>query len=101
MASAPADSFCVYIILRCVDGSLYVGHTRNLTDRVKTHNDGLGAAWTARRLPVQLVYEETQNSQQSAVARERQIKRWTHAKKLSLVSGDLAKLKSLAKRRIR
>jgi len=35
-----------------------------------------------------------------AVARERQIKRWTHAKKLALINGDLAKLKSLAKRRV-
>jgi len=34
-------------------------------------------------------------------ARERQIKHWTHGKKLALIDGDLGALKSLAKRRIR
>ena len=100
MASAYADSFFVYI-LRCSDGSFYVGHTGDVEARVRAHNDGRGAAWTACRWPVQLVYNETCESEERAVARERQIKRWTHAKKLSLIRGDRAALKSLAKRRIR
>jgi putative endonuclease len=98
-ASALADSFFVYI-LRCADGSLYVGHTSNVQERVNLHNEGRGALWTACRRPVQLVYCETFESEQRAIARERQIKRWTHSKKLSLINGDLARLKSLAKRRV-
>jgi len=98
--SAPADSFFVYI-LRCADGTFYVGHASNLLDRVQVHNEGRGATWTACRLPVRLVYHEPHRSEQRSVARERQIKRWSHAKKLSLINGDLARLKSLAKRRIR
>jgi predicted GIY-YIG superfamily endonuclease len=47
------------------------------------------------------VYQETQHSEVGTIARERQLKRWTHSKKLSLINGDMAKLKSLAKRRIR
>jgi predicted GIY-YIG superfamily endonuclease len=99
-ASAPADSFFVYI-LRCIDGSLYVGHTSNVEDRVKVHNDGRGALWTACRRPVTLVYQERHGSEGDAIARERQIKRWTHDKKLALVNGNIANLKSLAKRRVR
>ncbi|MGN6504819.1 MAG: GIY-YIG nuclease family protein [Tepidisphaeraceae bacterium] len=98
-ASANADSFFVYIV-RCADDSLYVGHTSDVNERVKVHNEGRGALWTACRRPVILVYHEPQASAENAVARERQLKRWTHAKKLALVNEDLAKLKALAKRRI-
>jgi putative endonuclease len=73
----------------------------NVEERVKVHNDGRGASWTACRRPVRLVYVEAQPSEQKAIARERQIKRWTHGKKLALIVGGVAKLKSLAKRRIR
>lgn len=99
-ASASADSFFVYI-LRCVDDSLYVGHTSNVDERVKVHNEGRGAVWTACRCPVELVYHETHLSEEQPIARERQIKRWKHAKKLALIHGDRTMLKSLAKRRTR
>ena len=91
--------FFVYI-LRCADRSLYVGHTTDVSVRVQTHNEGRGALWTACRRPVTVVFQEVQPSEEKAMARERQIKRWSHAKKLALINGDQAKLKSLAKRRI-
>jgi putative endonuclease len=82
-ASALADSFFVYI-LRCADGSLYVGHTSNVDERVRVHNDGCGALWTACRRPVTLVYRESLPSEEQSVKRERQIKRWTRQKKGSV-----------------
>jgi predicted GIY-YIG superfamily endonuclease len=99
-ASAIADSFFVYI-LKCADDSLYVGHTCNVEARVKVHNDGRGALWTSCRRPMTLIYTESLPSEVEAIARERQLKRWTHAKKLALVNGDRTKLKLLAKRRTR
>ena len=96
--SLPEDSFFVYIV-RCADGSFYVGHAANVEDRVKVHNDGRGALWTSCRRPVALVFQEAQSSEERAVARERQIKGWTHEKKMALINGDLQRLKSLAKRR--
>jgi predicted GIY-YIG superfamily endonuclease len=99
-ASASADSFFVYIV-RCADDSLYVGHTSQLQARVQLHNDGRGALWTANRRPVHLVYQEQHPSEKAAIARERQLKHWAHAKKLALINGDLGTLKSLAKRRSR
>jgi putative endonuclease len=98
--SLVAGPFAVYIV-RCSDGSLYVGHSANVEDRVKAHNDGRGAAWTACRRPVELVYQETFKTEQEAVARERQLKRWTHGKKLALINGDAGTLTDLATRRIR
>ena len=98
-ASASGDSSFVYIV-RCSDRSLYVGHTANVQERVKIHDEGRGALWTACRRPVALVYQETHPSEDDAIARERQLKRWTHAKKIALINEDRAKLKVLAKRRI-
>ncbi len=97
-ASATADSFFIYIV-RCADDSLYVGHTKNVQERVDVHNEGRGALWTACRRPVHLVYQERQRSEIDAITRERQLKRWSQAKKMALINGDLASLKALAKRR--
>jgi predicted GIY-YIG superfamily endonuclease len=95
-ASASADSFFVYIV-RCADDGPYVGHTSGLQARFQPHNDGRGALWTANRRPV----HEQHPSEVEAIARERQLKQWTHDKKLALINGELGTLKSLARRRIR
>jgi putative endonuclease len=65
-------------ILRCADDTLYVGHTEDLALREVTHNEGRGAAHTAARRPVRIVYAEAYNSVERAIARERQLKRWSH-----------------------
>ena len=69
---APPTYF-VYIV-RCADGSYYSGVTTDLQTRVSTHNSGQGAAWTAARRPVVLVYHEPALDERRALARERQIK---------------------------
>ena len=84
-------------ILRCNDGSYYVGHTEDVAARVKRHQDGRGAAWTAARRPVSLVFEEELPSEAAAVARERQIKRWSRYKKDALIAGKLTALKTLSR----
>ncbi len=86
-------------ILRCSDGTLYVGHTDDLASRAKAHNEGVGARYTALRRPVRLVYSEKFQSTTEALDRERQIKHWTAFKKEALISGNLARLKTLSKRR--
>ena len=73
----------VYLV-RCVDGSLYVGSTSDLERRVEMHNAGHGSSYTSRRRPVALVYAEEYDTIESAARRERQIKRWTTAKKEAL-----------------
>jgi len=90
--------WCVYI-LRCSDDSYYVGHTDDLSLRVSMHNSGRAAKWTACRLPVRLVYSEPQGSEQQAILRERQIKRWSRGKKEALITGDTEALKTLAERK--
>jgi len=86
-------------ILRCSDGTFYIGQTANLEARVIHHNNGLGSSYTARRLPVTLVHSETLPTHAAARARERQLKRWSAEKKAALIAGDRATLKALSKRR--
>ena len=85
-------------ILRCADNTLYVGHTEDLASREAIHNDGKGSKYTAARTPVRMVYAEEHSSATRAIARERQLKRWSSEKKESLVRSDRAALRLLARR---
>ena len=84
----------VYIV-RCADNSLYVGETNELGARITKHNEGSGGLFTARRRPVTMAYSERDIDREAALKRERQIKRWTRAKKEALIAGDLELLKRL------
>jgi putative endonuclease len=92
------SAYYVYI-LRGADDSFYVGSAQDLDSLLKAHIDGRGAAYTFKHHPVRLVYSEEFRSQDSALARERQLKRWSYGKKESLIVGDLERLKHLSKRR--
>ena len=85
-------------IVRCADDTLYVGHTKDLASREQTHNDGKGGKYTAARRPVRMVYAEQHASVESAIAREHQLKRWSHKKKEALILDDRAALRSLGRR---
>ena len=87
--------FWVYI-LTCSDGSYYVGHTDNLEVRVAAHQDGTLGGYTATRRPVTLAYTEAFDSRDDAFHRERQIKKWTRAKKEALIRQDWHELQRLA-----
>ena len=88
-------------ILRCADSSLYVGRTSDMEDRVFRHNEGIGSRFTAIRRPVEVLYTESHKTLVSALSRERQLKRWTRAKKLALAAGNTEALKASARRRRR
>ena len=93
-----ASMHYVYILL-CADNSFYVGSTENLDDRLKSHNDGRGAAYTFKRRPVRLVYSESFVSQHDALPRERQLKRRSRGKKEALIMRNPERLKYLSKAR--
>jgi putative endonuclease len=84
----------VYIV-RCSDGSLYTGYAVDPERRVKLHNAGRGAKYTAGRRPVRLVYIETLESRGAALSRERQVKGWTRKQKHALIK-SLIKRKSVS-----
>ena len=84
-------------ILRCADNSYYIGQTQNPSTRVAGHNQGHGPNRTRHRRPVTLVHVETYPSAAEAFHRERQLKRWSRAKKEALINNDLQELKALSK----
>jgi putative endonuclease len=92
---------CFCYILRCADGSFYVGVAEDPLRRCDEHNLGKGADWTARRRPVELVWTETHDSLSSARKRENQLKGWSHAKKAALIGGFPSTALRAAIRRLR
>jgi putative endonuclease len=80
-------AWTVYI-LRCADGSLYTGITRDVVRRVEEHNSNrlLAARYTRSRRPVTLVYQERAATRSAACKREYRIKRMARGDKLRLVA---------------
>jgi len=75
-------------ILKCSDGSYYVGSTKNLEVRIAQHQAGKGANHTKKRLPVELVYYEEYDRIDTAFYREKQVQKWRRAKKEALINGE-------------
>jgi predicted GIY-YIG superfamily endonuclease len=69
-------------MLRCADGSYYVGSARNsdLGRRVAEHQAGAYRGYTSTRRPVHLVWSEYFDRITDAIAAERKIKGWSRAK---------------------
>jgi predicted GIY-YIG superfamily endonuclease len=93
------QDYWVYII-RCADGSYYIGSTHDLQQRLRAHEEGKAATYTASRRPLYLAYSEKHGTMEAARRRELQIKRWTRKKKEALISGDMEGLKSMGKQRV-
>ena len=74
-------------IARCREGELYVGIAQDVQERISHHNRGLACRYTKYRRPVRLLYEEECGDYASARKRERQVKKYSRAKKLALMSG--------------
>jgi putative endonuclease len=89
-------------LLECADGLYYVGSYRGEDPGVREaeHNSGVyGGAWTARRLPVKLVWAAHFDNIHDAIAFERQMKGWSRAKKLAAARGEWSALPELARSR--
>ncbi len=72
-------------ILRCADDSLYTGITTDLNRRCEQHNAGTASRYTRSRLPVTMVYHETQENRSMALKRELEIKAMPRRAKESLI----------------
>jgi len=87
-------------ILRCSDGSFYIGVTRTeLEVRIAQHNAGAFGGYTATRRPVTLVFSQWFDRITDAIENERKLKKWSRAKKEAFIPGDFEALKALASRR--
>jgi putative endonuclease len=66
-------------------GTLYVGMTNDLEHRVYEHKHKVVPGFSAKYYTNRLVYYEVAGDPESAIAREKQIKGWTRAKKIALI----------------
>ncbi len=76
---------CVYILASDRNGTLYTGVTSNLSQRVHQHREGLLAGFTRRYHCHRLVFYEFHQRMAEAIAREKQIKGGSRAKKMALI----------------
>lgn len=84
----PAKRAFVYI-LRCADGTFYIGTARDVAKRLARHNARKGARYTKPRVPVRVVYQEGPMTVGRALRREYQLKQLTRRKKQALIKGKL------------
>ena len=89
--------YFVYMLL-CADGKYYVGMTNDLQRRLAEHEGGKDReAFTYSRRPVKMLYSQEFQWVQHAIAWEKQLKKWSAAKKEALVRGDFDSIAALAK----
>lgn len=78
-------------ILRCADGTLYTGATKDIFRRIDEHNSSpTGAKYTKIRRPVSLVYFEPTDTWSIACSREYAIKLLSRPEKLKLIGSGLS-----------
>jgi putative endonuclease len=76
---------CVYILASAKHGTLYVGVTSDLAQRIWQHKNDVVASFTSRYGIHVLVYVEFHATMIDAITREKQIKRWRRAWKIELI----------------
>ena len=78
------DRECFFYMVRCKDDSIYSGIAVDVEERLKKHNNGTGAKYTAAHRPVVLIYWEKFNTFSDAMKRENEVKGWPKVKKEQL-----------------
>ena len=78
----------VYILASQPRGTLYIGVTSNLNERLYQHRNNLVPGFTSRYGVHRLVWAESQNTMPLAIAREKQLKNWHRDWKINLVEAE-------------
>jgi len=76
---------CVYIMTNQPRGTLYIGVTSNLVQRVWQHRNHLAKGFTDKYKLTQLVYYELHGDMYEAITREKAIKNWKRIWKIELI----------------
>ena len=79
------NQYFVYILSSKKNGTLYIGVTNNLERRVFEHKNNLVKGFTSTYNVHNLVYFEMTNNIDSALQREKQLKKWNRQWKIDLI----------------
>ena len=82
------DQFYIYLLANNHNTVLYVGVTNDIVRRVDEHRAGEVKGFTSKYNVHKLVYYEVYDSILDAIAREKQIKKGSRAKKIALIVKD-------------
>ena len=80
-----ARSFYVYILASRIGGTLYIGVTNDLVRRIGEHKSKIAESFTKRHEVTRLVYFEIFDQIEHAIQREKRLKKWPRAWKISLI----------------
>ncbi|HMK65289.1 MAG TPA: GIY-YIG nuclease family protein [Thermodesulfobacteriota bacterium] len=86
---------CVYILASDHNGTLYVGVTSDLIKRVWQHKHNMAEGFTKRYKIHNLVWYEPHATMESAITREKNIKKWYREWKLALIERSNPQWKDL------
>ncbi|WP_420571099.1 GIY-YIG nuclease family protein [Kordia sp.] len=87
-------------ILKCNDNSYYTGVTSNIEQRFERHQNGFyKSCYTYLRRPIILVFYASFTDINIAIDTEKQIKKWSRAKKEALINDEYEALPNLAKKK--
>jgi len=78
-------TYFVYILASKRNGTLYVGMTSNLVNRVYEHKRKLVKGFTADHNVIRLVWFDSTNDANEAINKERQMEKWKREWKLNLI----------------
>ena len=90
-----SKQFCVYILANKPRGTVYVGVTSNLPQRIGQHREKLVDGFTRKYGLERLVWFEVHESAESAITREKQLKKWNRLWKIELVEQTNAQWRDL------
>jgi len=85
MVDLPQPNAHYVYIVRCANGCLYTGYTRNIEARIGAHNAGKGGRYTRAHRPVELIASWSFATKREALQIEYRIKQLSRQKKLELV----------------
>ena len=90
------NRYYVYLLTNWNNRVLYVGVTNDLVRRLYEHKNKLVSGFTKKYNVSKLVYFEETKDVHSALAREKEIKKWRREKKDALVVGENPEWKELS-----
>jgi len=80
--------YFIYILVSKRNGTLYIGVTNNLLERVNQHKNNLVDGFTKKNDVHNLVYYEAYKNIEDAIAREKCMKKWKRKWKLELIESS-------------
>jgi len=89
--------YYVYILAKKKNGTLYTGVTSDLKKRLWEHNNAVVEGFTKKYQVHRLVYYEVTDSIESAISREKTLKRWKRKWKIDLIEATNPAWKDLSK----